>query len=205
MAVAGQPAGHHAGGAGRIAAPQPRRSAGKAGVGASRPRSWCRCRCRPCNPPYNPPHNPPHNRPRQRRGGSGRGGVSGPGAGPRARRSGVRCDRQRCDPVGRACVLQAGGRRLRDPLAPGRPLLADPPAGHLHNVYMVHGAAANTSAQRRTGVALRYMPASSHFDRSLRPVQGQSGVAVDFAQRPLWLLKGVDRSGRNDFTTGHPR
>ena len=70
---------------------------------------------------------------------------------------------------------------------------------------MVHGAAANTSAQRRTGVALRYMPASSHFDRSLRPLQGQSGVAVDFAQWPLWLLKGVDRSGRNDFTTGHPR
>ena len=75
----------------------------------------------------------------------------------------------------------------------------------LHDVYMVHGARANTSALRRTGVALRYMPASSHFDRSLRPVDGQSGVPVDFSQRPLWLLKGRDVCGLNDFDVGHVR
>jgi ectoine hydroxylase-related dioxygenase (phytanoyl-CoA dioxygenase family) len=75
----------------------------------------------------------------------------------------------------------------------------------LHDVYMIHGARANTSGLRRTGVALRYMPSTSVFDRSLRPVDGKSGVAVDFAQRPLWLLKGVDRSGRNDFAIGHGR
>ena len=73
----------------------------------------------------------------------------------------------------------------------------------LHDVYMIHGADANRSPQRRTGVALRYMPASSVFDRSLRPVHGRSGVPVDFANRPLWLVRGVDRSGRNDFVTGH--
>jgi ectoine hydroxylase-related dioxygenase (phytanoyl-CoA dioxygenase family) len=73
----------------------------------------------------------------------------------------------------------------------------------LHDVYMIHGAAANTSGQRRTGVALRYMPATSVFERDLRPVDGQSGVPVNFAQRPIWLLRGVDRSGRNDFTVGH--
>ena len=75
----------------------------------------------------------------------------------------------------------------------------------MHDVYMIHGAAPNRSPRRRTGVALRYMPATSVFDRSLRPVDGQSGVPVDFAQRPLWLVKGVDRSGRNDFSTGHRR
>ena len=75
----------------------------------------------------------------------------------------------------------------------------------LHDVYLIHGAAANTSAQRRTGVALRYMPATSVFERDLRPVDGKSGVAVNFGQRPLWLLKGVDRSGRNDFQIGHVR
>jgi hypothetical protein len=73
----------------------------------------------------------------------------------------------------------------------------------LHDVYMIHGARANTSNQRRTGVALRYMPATSHFDRSLKPVDGKSGVPVNFARRPLWLVRGVDRSGRNDFETGH--
>ncbi|MBP6902180.1 MAG: phytanoyl-CoA dioxygenase family protein [Burkholderiaceae bacterium] len=72
----------------------------------------------------------------------------------------------------------------------------------LHDVHMIHGAAANTSDQRRTGVALRYMPATSLFDRGLRPVHGQTGVPVDFAQRPLWLLRGQDRAG-NDFVTGH--
>ena len=75
----------------------------------------------------------------------------------------------------------------------------------LHDVYMIHGAAANRSARRRTGVALRYMPATSVFERTLRPAEGKTGVAVDFARRPLWLLKGVDRSGRNDFEIGHRR
>jgi hypothetical protein len=73
----------------------------------------------------------------------------------------------------------------------------------LHDVYMIHGANPNRSPRRRTGVALRYMPATSHFDRRLRPVDGQSGVAVNFAKRPLWLVRGVDRHGGNDFGIGH--
>jgi hypothetical protein len=75
----------------------------------------------------------------------------------------------------------------------------------LHDVYMIHGARPNRSAVRRTGVALRYMPSTSHFDRRIRPVDGQSGVPVDFTRRPLWLLRGTDRCGLNDFRTGHRR
>ena len=72
----------------------------------------------------------------------------------------------------------------------------------MHDVYMIHGANANRSAKRRTGVALRYMPGTSVFERQLDPVQGRSGVPVSFATRPLWLLRGRDRTGRNDFQIG---
>ena len=75
----------------------------------------------------------------------------------------------------------------------------------LHDVYMIHGARANTSDRRRTGVALRYMPTSSVFERDLRPADGKTGLAVDFARRPLWLVRGTDRSGRNDLEVGHRR
>ena len=73
----------------------------------------------------------------------------------------------------------------------------------LHDVYMIHGANANRSTKRRTGVALRYMPATSVFERDLKPVDGKTGVAVDFAHRPIWLVHGTDRSGRNDLSVGH--
>ena len=72
----------------------------------------------------------------------------------------------------------------------------------MHDVYMIHGANANRSPKRRTGVALRYMPGTSVFDRQLDPVAGRSGVPVAFATRPLWLLRGRDRTGRNDFKIG---
>ncbi|MEO7852072.1 MAG: phytanoyl-CoA dioxygenase family protein [Rubrivivax sp.] len=72
----------------------------------------------------------------------------------------------------------------------------------MHDVFMIHGARANRSTRRRAGVALRYMPATSVFERHLNPVDGKSGVPVAFATRPLWLLRGVDRSRRNDFQVG---
>ena len=81
----------------------------------------------------------------------------------------------------------------------------EPGQTSLHDVYMIHGARPNRSHRRRTGVALRYMPATSVFERNLRPAHGKTGVPVDFARRPLWLVKGVDRSGRNDFEVGHRR
>ena len=75
----------------------------------------------------------------------------------------------------------------------------------MHDVYVIHGAACNTSPQRRAGVALRYMPATSLFDRSLRPASDKSGIPVSFASRPLWLMRGEDRTGQNDFEIGHKR
>ena len=73
----------------------------------------------------------------------------------------------------------------------------------LHDVYMIHGSAPNRSPKRRAGVAIRYMPATSHFDRGLMETNDKSGYVVDFARRPLWLLRGQDRTGKNDFSIGH--
>ncbi len=73
----------------------------------------------------------------------------------------------------------------------------------MHDVYMIHGAAVNRSTIRRTGVALRYMPGTSVLERDLNPGDSRTGVPVHWASRPLWLLRGRDRTGRNDFSVGH--
>lgn len=73
----------------------------------------------------------------------------------------------------------------------------------MHDVFMIHGAAVNRSTKRRAGVALRYMPGTSVFERDINPVDGKSGVTTAFATRPLWLLRGEDKTGRNDFKVGH--
>ena len=72
----------------------------------------------------------------------------------------------------------------------------------MHGVYMIHGAGVNLSSQRRAGVALRYMPGSSVFERNLNPAGGQSGVPVAFATRPLWMVRGKDQTNRNNFEVG---
>ncbi|HUL08650.1 MAG TPA: phytanoyl-CoA dioxygenase family protein [Candidatus Acidoferrum sp.] len=74
----------------------------------------------------------------------------------------------------------------------------------LHDVFVVHGSNANRSTKRRAGVAIRYMPAGSHFDRAMyEPRTLPNGLQVDYRNRPIWLLRGRDASGRNDFTIGH--
>jgi ectoine hydroxylase-related dioxygenase (phytanoyl-CoA dioxygenase family) len=72
----------------------------------------------------------------------------------------------------------------------------------LHDIYMIHGATVNRSTMRRAGVAIRYMPGCSIFERDLIKPNSSSGYLVDFSTRPLWLLKGKDRTGKNDFTIG---
>ena len=69
----------------------------------------------------------------------------------------------------------------------------------LHDIYLLHGSEANTSPQPRRGMTLRFMPTTSHFDRDLAQKQAREMGLVDHSSRTLWLMSGVDRSGRNDF------
>ena len=73
----------------------------------------------------------------------------------------------------------------------------------LHDVYLIHGSNENTSENRRAGIAIRYMPATSVFRRDVIEPSDKAGYKVDFSQRPLWLLRGSDQTGQNDFKVGH--
>lgn len=71
----------------------------------------------------------------------------------------------------------------------------------LHDVYLVHGSNANRSNRRRAGIVLRYMPTTSLFNRHKFPPSKDSNIGVNFAERPMILMRGVDRHGGNDFVT----
>ncbi len=62
----------------------------------------------------------------------------------------------------------------------------------LHDVYLMHGSEANTSAKPRRGMTLRYMPTASVYrsDMNKSPVDDK---------RTLFLMRGRDVSGENDF------
>ena len=67
----------------------------------------------------------------------------------------------------------------------------------LHDVFLIHGSAPNRSEQPRRGMTLRYMPTTSIYRRDL--ADGRRGGPLSMAERTLYLMRGVDRSGSNDF------
>lgn len=79
----------------------------------------------------------------------------------------------------------------------------------LHDVYLVHGSEPNHSAHPRRGMTLRFMPTTSHYDRTIEQQQFADTVnsantaskirVKQVRQRPLYLMRGVDRCGQNDF------
>ena len=71
----------------------------------------------------------------------------------------------------------------------------------MHDIFLIHGSAPNTSGRRRAGVAIRYMPTTSWFRRDLE--MPFSGYPSNFSDRPIWLARGRDVCGKNDFTIGH--
>ena len=62
----------------------------------------------------------------------------------------------------------------------------------LHDVFLMHASEANESGMPRRGMTLRYMPTSSEYQRHLKksPLDDK---------RPLFLMRGIDESGKNDF------
>ena len=73
----------------------------------------------------------------------------------------------------------------------------------IHDVYLVHGSGPNLSDKRRMGLVLRIMPASSFYNHKSGIIKEDAGSPHGYSNRALFLLRGEDKSGRNDFQRGH--
>ncbi len=71
-----------------------------------------------------------------------------------------------------------------------------------HDVYMIHGSAANRTNKRRAAFIVRLMPATSLYDHRLGAEIGKAHPAQGYGIRPLYLVSGTDRAG-NNFEIGH--
>jgi ectoine hydroxylase-related dioxygenase (phytanoyl-CoA dioxygenase family) len=68
-----------------------------------------------------------------------------------------------------------------------------------HDIFLAHGSEINASSKPRRGMTLRLMPTSSHFDRDVADdMAGQRG-GPSLSRLSLFLLRGKDLSGHNDF------
>ena len=71
----------------------------------------------------------------------------------------------------------------------------------LHDIYLVHGSEPNLSDKPRRGMTLRYMPTTSRYCRDL--ADSRRGGPLAMSERTLYLMRGVDRCGENDFRVRH--
>ena len=69
----------------------------------------------------------------------------------------------------------------------------------LHDVFLLHGSEANASPNSRRGLTMRFMPTTSVFDRQLAHRKSVEMNITDHSGRPVYLMRGVDRSGQNEF------
>lgn len=69
----------------------------------------------------------------------------------------------------------------------------------LHDVFIVHGSDENHSPEPRRGMTMRMMPTSSVYDRDLARRRYKERGGLDMSHHSIFLMRGEDRSGRNDF------
>ena len=69
----------------------------------------------------------------------------------------------------------------------------------LHDVFIAHGSSANNSPRPRRGMTMRMMPTTSVYDRVLADQRQKERGGVSMADHSIFLLRGKDKSGQNDF------
>ncbi len=93
-------------------------------------------------------------------------------------------------------------------MSKARNCVLEPGQISFHDVYTVHGSDHNSHAlKRRADYAIRYMPATSLYDRSeenpATVYARKHSPNMNYPNRPIWLVRGQDRAG-NDYTVGKP-
>lgn len=81
-------------------------------------------------------------------------------------------------------------------------IILEPGQVSLHDVYLYHGSEANLSDKPRRGMTLRFMPTTSVY-RHNEPTRFQRTGVLEMSQRTIYLMRGIDRSGENDFRMRH--
>ena len=77
-------------------------------------------------------------------------------------------------------------------------IVLEPGQVSLHDVYLYHGSEANESDVSRRGMTLRYMPTTSVYQHDKPTRFAREGLLV-MSQRTVYLMRGIDQSGQNDF------
>ncbi len=78
-------------------------------------------------------------------------------------------------------------------------IVLEPSQVSLHDVYLYHGSDANKSDKSRRGMTLRYMPTTSVYQHDQPTAYVKSEGRLALSQRTVYLMRGVDQSGQNDF------
>lgn len=80
-------------------------------------------------------------------------------------------------------------------LAAARPIELAPGQFCVFDCHTVHGSGANRSARPRTALLYRFIPGDAWYDNAEASYVGGDGVPLETEERPIYLLRGQDRSG----------
>ena len=84
-------------------------------------------------------------------------------------------------------------------MASAKPVELEPGQFCIFDCHTVHGSGPNLSNKPRTGLLYRIFAGNSWYDHDEISYVGDDGVALEVENRPIYLMRGEDRTGRNRF------
>jgi ectoine hydroxylase-related dioxygenase (phytanoyl-CoA dioxygenase family) len=115
---------------------------------------------------------------------------------PGSHRSQQLARHQQNDAPGLALNLELDAEQFDESQA--RDIVLEPGQISYHDVFLYHGSEPNFSDRPRRGMTLRYMPTTSVYRHDESTRFQRTGV-LEMSQRTIYLMRGVDRAGENDF------